>query len=304
MTANQQTKNYCRICNDDTYGQSRGVQHYCGQCNHYTTKSKFSTKNRISKILLLDIETAPRESYEWKPSQEWTPPIMNIKEESILCYGAKWLFNPTVIGASVTGEEATNRTQESILQPVWELMDEAEIVVTQNGIDFDIKKLNSKFLLAGFPPPSKYLNVDVKVWGKKIFGFPYNSLDYYGKAVLGIEGKTKMEFEDWVGCVESSDEQESYLKKMLKYCKRDVAPLLEDIYLKFLPWIDGHPNLNIYNDSNSCQCRNCGSEKLSWTLTYPTPQGLWKGFRCLSCGAIGRGKGEGNRIHSSGAGAK
>lgn len=291
--------NYCRICEQDTEGQSRGVQHYCSVCGHYTTKKNYQGKNRSAKILLIDIETAPREVYEWRPSQEWTPPVMTIKEESIICYGAKWLFGSKVFGESVTPEEATARTQESILAGMWELLNEADIVITQNGINFDIRKMNAKFLLAGFPPPSKYLNVDTKVEGKRIFGFPYNSLDYYGKVVLGIEGKTKMEFEDWIGCVTPNDNQEKFLKKMLKYCKRDVAPLLEDIYLKFLPWMDKHPNLNIHNNVDGCVCKNCGSGKLLWTLTYPTPQGLWKGFRCSTCGAIGRGKGKMNKIATS-----
>jgi hypothetical protein len=86
---------------------------------------------------------------------------------------------------------------------------------------------------------------------------------------------------------------------MLKYCKNDVAPLLEDVYLKFLPWMKTHPNLGLFADHDSDVCPRCESYDISWNgKEYQTPMGLWEGFRCNSCGAIGRGHGKNRKIKS------
>ena len=88
----------------------------------------------------------------------------------------------------------------SILGGIWKLMDEADIIITQNGINFDIKKLNSRFIQYQMFPPARFLNVDVFRVAKSVFGFSYNRLDELGKK-FGIGSKTKMEFQDWKSCL-------------------------------------------------------------------------------------------------------
>lgn len=282
-------------------GYSRGqskttVRYQCKSCGRYRTGE---STHRSARILLIDIETAPMEFYGWSPRQDYIPHTMVIKDWSVLCYGAKWLFEPEIVGESVKPKEATAREDKSILQNIWKLLNEADIVVTQNGIQFDIKKLNSRFLRAGFAPPSPYRNVDTKVILKNVFGESYNKLDWVGKEVLGLDGKIDMEFNDWRVCVEPGKLQEAYLEKMLAYCKNDVAPLLEDSYLRILPWTPNHPNLNLYTLHDDDVCPKCESSELDWGEKYPTPAGVWRGFKCTSCGAVGRGKGEKNKIKSS-----
>lgn len=235
----------------------------------------------------MDIETSYMEVRGiWNLKTEYIQPNRVVKDWSILCYGAKWLFEPEVMGQVVTPKEAMDRKEGTILGGIWKLLDEADIVITQNGIEFDVKKLNTKFLLYGYPPPSHYLVVDTLKIAREKFAFTSNSLDELGKKLLGIEGKIKMNIEDWDRCVEGDSDA---LQKMLTYCKRDVAPLLEDVYLKFLPWTTNHPNLGIYSLHDSDVCPKCESSDLKWGKTYKTPRGLWEGFRCNSCGSIGRG---------------
>jgi hypothetical protein len=221
----------------------------------------------------------------WDLRTEYIRPEKIVKDWSILCYAAKWLFEPEIVGAVVTPKEAINREEGSILGGIWKLMDEADIIITQNGIKFDIKRLNTKFLKYGYNPPSPYLNVDTLRVAKDKFSFSSNGLDFLGKTVLGIEGKMKMVEDDWDNCASGNKES---LDKMLVYCKKDVAPLLEDLYLKFLPWINNHPNLNIYTNHDRDVCPKCESTELKWGGQYPTPTGLFHGFRCQVCGAIGR----------------
>jgi len=251
-----------------------------------------------AKILLLDIETAPMEYYSWSREPQYLSPEMKIKDWSVLCWSAKWLFEKDIMGQSVTPKEARNRTEASILEGIWKLMDEANIVVTQNGIKFDVKKLNSKFIKGGYSPPSHYLNVDTLKVARDKFDFTYNSLEELGKELLGFDdGKIKMNMTDWKKCVIGSQE---HLDRMLLYCKNDVAPLLEDVYLVMRPWITGHPNLNLFTDHDGDVCPNCESQNLKWNEEYITPQGRFNGFRCSACGAIGRGTRKENKIKSTG----
>ena len=276
-------------------GNVRGKVKYKCQangCGKYSRVDEFKQKRRSARILLLDIETSLMKFYGFSPKTEYISHELMIQDWSILCYGAKWLFEPEVAGQVVTPEESIHREDSRILEELWGMIDEADIIVTQNGIQFDLKKLNSRFLMAGFPPPSPYLNVDTLQVSRSIFGWSYNRLDALGRK-FGIGQKSDMEIEDWIRCSEGSQE---HLTKMFEYCKRDVAPLLEDVYLRMLPWIKNHPNLGLFTNHDRDVCPKCESENLEWGEQYATPQGLWNAFRCRDCGAVGRGKGEKNKI--------
>lgn len=246
-------------------------------------------KHRTARILLLDIETLPGEYYAFDPRVDYLSADKQIKDWSISCWAAKWLFESEIMGEVVSPQEAFDRKQDSILGGIWKLMDESDIIVTQNGINFDIKKLNAKFIESRYAPPSKYLNVDTLKVAQGVFGFSYNNLNELGKRA-GIErGKIPMTFSDWKACLTNDKSAKEALAHKLEYCKNDVAPLLEDVYLWMLPWIPNHPNLNLYTINYDDRCPKCESDNLIWGMEYPTPAGLYKGFRCNSCGSIGRG---------------
>lgn len=255
---------------------------------------------RSAKILLVDIELLPGEYYAFDPRVDYLSPDKQIKDWSISCWAAKWLFEPDVMGKRVEHMEAFERDDRMLLGDIWMLMDEAQIVVWHNGNRFDQKKLYSKFLENKIPPPSKFLSVDTYKVAKEMFGQSYNRLDELG-AKLGIGRKTSMHFDDWKNCLTNDRFADDALQHMLDYCKRDVAPLLEDVYLAMLPYIPNHPNMNIFTDHDQDVCPKCESTELFWgDITYPTPQGLWQGFRCELCGATGRGTSKEYRLsHTS-----
>lgn len=254
---------------------------------------------RSAKILLIDIETLPGEYYAFDAKVEYLAPIMQIKDWSIACWGAKWLFDDKIMGERVTYQEAHARTERSILRGIWSLLDESDIVVTQNGIGFDLKKLNSKFIENGFAPPSKFVNVDTLKTAREVFGWTYNRLDELGQK-LGIGKKIDMSFIDWKNCLTNNQPADDALDYMLTYCKRDISPLLEDVYLAMLPYMKNHPNLNVYTLNDQDVCRNCESTDLNWNgKPYYTPQGLWDSWTCNACGSNGRGTGKDHKIKST-----
>lgn len=280
----------CKHCGSENLVArgSRGIrigarrQYQCGVCKKYS--SEHITTSLAANILFLDIETLPLEVYVWGlKNNDYIQPRNIVKEWSIACWSAKWIFDSKTYGQVVTSQEAIDRKDNSILEGIWKLMDKADIIVTQNGKEFDLKRLNTKFVLAGFPPPMYYSHIDTLVVLRSKFAFSSNKLDYVNE-VLGIDQKSPMEMEDWIGCTRG---QEESLKKMLRYCKRDVG-IHEEMYLKIRPWISPHANLGIYADADKDCCPNCQSTELKWNGRYSTAVGIYDAFRCMSCGAIGR----------------
>lgn len=236
------------------------------------------------KILILDIETLPIEALVWDVWKQNIYMEQIKKDWSVLCYSAKWLFDTKVMGRVVTPEEAVAHEDKSILGEIWNLMNEANLVITHNGDNFDIKKLNSRFFLHGLPKPMYSKSIDTKKIAVDNFSFTYNKLDWIAQ-ILGIGRKIETEFEWWKECEAGN---QKYLDMMLKYNKWDVQ-LEEEVYLKLRPWMPSHPNMALYSvHQDVAVCPTCGSVDIHWSGTYQTPLGLYKAFRCQDCGSIGR----------------
>jgi len=76
---------------------------------------------------------------------------------------------------------------------------------------------------------------------------------------------------------------------MIKYCKHDVR-LLERLYLVIRPYINGHPNLNLYRGVVDEVCPNCGEKELERRGFEYTSQCKYQRYVCKACGRWSRGK--------------
>ncbi len=248
-------------------------------------RPRVSQSRPNAKILLLDIETAPMEVYAWSLSgNDYIAPHKIIKDWFVLSWSAKFLFSNQIFSDSVTPQEAIARDDSRMVMGIYQLLNDCQIVITHNGNKFDLPKINSRLLVHGFPPPTHYQTIDTLSVARKYFNFSSNKLDYLNK-ILGLNLKDDMGFDDWVACVHGDKEA---LSKMEKYNRKDVLNL-EDLYVVLRPWIQNHPNIGIYIDTDTHTCRNCGSSDLDWGGTYETNIAQYRAFRC-SCGAIGRDK--------------
>ena len=263
------------------------------RCKHRHTKDEHpqcfpmdlkNTGDRVPNILILDIETAPMEVFVWGlKNNDYIPPSNVIHDYFILSWSAKWLMETTVVGLSVPRWDATKRDDKKILPILWTALDNADIVIAHNGKQFDLKKINSRFLLNGFPPPRPYEVIDTLTICRSIFGFSSNALNYLNK-ILGLDLKVETGGMDlWKKCL--AGDQES-LDKLLSYNKNDVV-ILEELYMVLRPWIKSHPNVGLYMDLETPVCRNCGSSELAMNGYITTPVGRYQSVRC-KCGAVGR----------------
>lgn len=245
--------------------------------------STSSTGSKLPKILILDIETAPVKGYVWRLWKEDVGFDRLISDWFMLTWSAKWLFDNEMYSEKLTPEEVFTENDKRIVSKLWQLLDEANIVVTHNGDIFDLPKINARFIVNGLPPISPYQSIDTKKIASKQFGFSSNKLDALA-LLFGFKPKLETSFSLWKSCMEGNEES---LKYMEIYNNHDVE-LLEEIYLKLRPWIKGHPNIGLYMELNEPVCTNCGSTHLTHLQKcYITSAGKFELFRC-ECGAIGR----------------
>lgn len=242
-------------------------------------------EEKLPKILIFDIETAPMQAFVWKRYKENVSLDQTISESFMLCWSAKWLYDETVMGDVLTSTEAILEDDRRIVTSLYNLINEADIIVAYNGRNFDIPYMNQRFLVYGFPPYVPVHVVDPYETAKSVFRFSSNKMDNIATQ-LGLQNKIKTDFLLWKRCLGGETEA---LNEMLTYNKQDVV-VLEEIYCRILPWIKNHPNISNYLENN-ISCVKCGSENLvKLNRLFYTPSGRYELYRCKSCGAIFRGK--------------
>lgn len=238
------------------------------------------------KILLFDIETAPNVAYVWG---RWEQNVIEFEREwYMLCFSAKWLGEKKIISYSLPDFSTYKKDpydDTELVGELWELLNQAEVVCSHNGDKFDIKKTNTRLIEDGFSAPKPYQTIDTLKIARKHFGFSSNKLDDLAQRLkLGKKVETGG-FRLWKGCM--SGDMKSW-HKMVHYNQKDVA-LLEKVYLKLRPWMKGHPNYNVYNDTLA-RCPQCGSKDLQKQGWKYSQIGKRQQFRCKKCKSWSSGR--------------
>ena len=138
------------------------------------------------KILVIDIETAPFEVRTWGLWDQNIGLNQIQKETCLLSFAAKWLHSREIIYKDTSGKGASQtRNDWKLLDALWHLLDEADIVVAQNGVAFDVKRINARMVQSGFGPYSPIRIIDTKLVAKKHFAFSSNKLEWLAKWLTG-----------------------------------------------------------------------------------------------------------------------
>jgi len=276
---------------DDRTVQQFGITHETLGRYKREHKTRFGLVDGVKvnfvspKILVLDIETAPMTAFVFGTYKQNINPEQIIQDWCVLTWSVKWLNDNEIYSGAVTPQEAKERNDKRIIKDIWNFIEDADILIAHNGIEFDIPRLNTRFLLNGLQPPLSYQSIDTLKLARKKFSFSYNKLDYIGQ-ILGLGGKIKTEFNLWKQVVSGSQED---IDKMVLYNRRDVT-LLEEVYLKIGAWMPSHPNLAVYVDDNHTMCPKCMCTDIQWKGFYTTLVGQYSTFRCNNCGYIGRSR--------------
>ena len=226
-----------------------------------------------TKILFLDIETAPNVAYVWGLFDQNISPNQVKSSSYVLCWSAKWHGRAKMEFCSVQ-----RHTSRAMLASIHRLLDEADIVVHFNGIKFDIPTLNKEFVKHDMLPPSPYKQIDMLRICRQAFRFESNKLESVSFQ-LGIGKKVKhYGFELWTDCMDGK--QEAW-RIMERYNRMDVT-ILERLYHRLLPWITKHPI--IIPPHVGLTCPKCGSNDTQLRGSNITRTAIYARHQCQKCG--------------------
>lgn len=269
--------NQCKDCgkNKKAPGRSRCYSCY-GKARRGTPVYNFTNPTAM-KMLFIDIETKPALGYFWGIHNE-NIGVAQIKEPpKTICFAAKWYDDNEVM--FFNGRE----DHISMVEAAWNLLNEADVVVHFYGSRFDIPHLYREFLMAGFPPPKPFKQIDLKNIVAKQFKFISNKLQHVSTQ-LGLPGKEEHEgFPLWDKCMAGDEDAWA---RMESYNRQDVV-LLEDVYEILLPWIPNHPHRWLYDGHSGCP--TCGDDSPLQDAGYATTKvSKFRQYSCLNCGAYFR----------------
>lgn len=235
----------------------------------------------LPKILILDIETAPILAYVWGLWDQ-NVGLNQIKSDwHVMSWSAKWLGSKECFYEDQRNAK-TFEDDKKILQKLWKLMDEADIICGQNSVRFDTKKINARFLHHGMQPPLPYRQIDTQRLAKKHFGFTSNKLAYMSEKFCfkykKLDHGKFSGFELWKECMAGNMKA---WDEMRKYNIQDVKAT-EELMRRLIPW-DNAISFNVYHDSFNNACF-CGSREFKSGKFIHTNAGRYAVMACKKCG--------------------
>jgi hypothetical protein len=242
-------------------------------------------KNLEPKVLVMDVETSPIIAYVWE-LKDITVALNQIKQDwAVLAWGAKWLNEPA---SKVMYEDQRGRADKyndkQLLQNLWKLLDEADVVITQNGQSFDGPRLNARFIFHGMKPPSPYKHLDTYRIVRQVAKFTSNKLEYltdklcskYKKVTHGkFPGMTL-----WKECLAGNL---AAFEEMKRYNVLDVLST-EELYNKIKPWKPARMPDTHYVPAKSPRCGTCGEYALQKRGHIVSKKGIHQRYQCHKCG--------------------
>lgn len=250
-------------------------------------RSEEELSNNNAKVLLFDLESSASISYHFGRFKVFVGVDQVITRPFLLTIAAQWLNSDSQFGCKLSEDEVLAKDDKALVEVMWKLLDEADIIVAHNAKRFDEALLNTRFLAHGMKPPSSYKVVDTLKIAKKYFKFEANSLDEIAD-FLGIDRKLPTDFRLWREVMECLDGRIDY---MLDYNMNDVS-VLKDVYLAIRAWDKTHPSVGFFSTAPkhvSCPC--CGSLEYNRLEGKTAKAFVWEytEYRCNNCGKPFRG---------------
>ena len=199
------------------------------------------------KILFIDIETKPIFAQVWALWDQ-NVGLNQIQEDwSILSFCAKWKGSEEIIYRDLSNQ-TDFEDDGALLGDLWSLLNEADFVVGQNSKRFDVKKINARLVLNGYPKPSSFRQIDTLEVAKRQFGFTSNKLEYMTDKLCKVYKKLPhKKFPGhmlWSECLKGNPEAWDEMKE---YNVHDVLSL-EELYDIISSWDSALPNFDVYVD--------------------------------------------------------
>lgn len=239
-------------------------------------------RGREPKILYLDLEISPM--LAWTYSAYESNALSIKKQPQIVSFAYQWDGEKKIHVRTLPDYEGykpgvSRLNDKKLVFDLYDLMNEADVIVGHNIKRFDIKHAKARFIYHGLKPTKRFLLEDTLFMARKYFKFPKNNLDELCER-FGIGTKSKVKHSDVIwDCIEGD---EKAWKLMGEYNKQDIK-LTRDLYKKIAPWHETHTNLNAFWRKEQ-GCPTCGSEKVVQRGYRYLANSIKHRFSCNKCG--------------------
>ena len=269
------------------------------------------TRNKKPAILFYDIETSPLQAYMWQLGKQVVRHNQLVHGHSrwgIICITYCWNDGKP---AKILRMDKHGGTKGQI-ELFDELVKQADITIGKNSDRFDTKMINSARMFAGLkglPEWTKYTD-DLERQMRRYFRLPSMSLDYISDE-LGLGGKVKMCFQDWIDISDlhklrqfdlpSTSELNhvsevlfgekasavkkrgmAALEKMCYYGGKDVEDT-RTLWYHLEEHFDHKFNAGVLSSTPGPNCKRCGSANTKPNGTRMAGKIRYQQYRCGDC---------------------
>jgi len=234
--------------------------------------------NKKPRILFFDVETTPVKAWIWRTGKQVLrhDQIVEGQKFDIICIAYRWQHSPKIYSLQWN---LAKQDSSKMINDFAKVIESADVVIGQNSDSFDIKQINTQRLLHRQPPISWPTSEDTRKQIKKHFYVTSSSLEYMSKLLTG-SGKDKMAFQDWIDIIDKHSALA--LKKMVRYCKRDVQKLYE-VWKRIAPYVTIKASRAVIANTGQEACPSCASKLTRKYGFRVTRTGKKQRMQCYSC---------------------
>lgn len=228
------------------------------------------------RILFYDVETTPLKAWVWSTGEQRVRHGQLEKGHNaydVITMSWAWSDEDAVHSM----DWGDDKNSLPIIKKFDELAAQADVIVGKNNARFDDKImafLRMRHNLPGRPEFELHTD-DLEKHIRKRFRLPSYTLDYVS-TLLGLEGKSPMVLEDWIGIMETNSA--TLRLKMRSYNEKDVTDtkaIWNHLVTHFVPKV---PYLSPANEDHVCA--TCGSAETYKNGTKITGKTLFQTYRC------------------------
>lgn len=249
------------------------------------------------KIVFWDLETLPNARLHIRHLPEYNSDryglTLKADVNSLLCFGYKLRGDKDSKCINVWDTKAGAKDindDTDLCKVAYEVLKDADAIVTHNGANFDLKFLNTRLLILGMAPLPKIPHIDTCSLSKRNLYLLKNRLNHIAQS---LSTETKMEnggwqlwerlsLSKWEGTKKQIEEDK---KTMSDYCKQDVN-VLEKIFNYLIPFATNVPNYNLFTGDEVQSCPACGSLKMYKHSKKVKKTGTYQRYQCQQCGTV------------------
>lgn len=254
--------------------------------NEYVDSLTGTATARKARLVFVDVEAAPMRA---RTFGYYETNVLKVEmDQYLFCAAWQWAGRSTIDAVSQDLKRGAVDDDRPVVEALWEVFDQAQIVVAHNADRFDVPLMNARFAVHDLPAPSPFKSIDTLKVARRHLKLPSNALGEIAR-YYGLGAKESVQYGAlWERC-EANDPKA--WAKMVKYCRQDVR-LLPEVYWRLTTYMSNPPNMATLS-ADPTVCPRCGANESLLTKTaepFRTNTIEYDMWRCGHCGGHSRSR--------------